>query len=423
MFKKFTIQIIVILSIIALSVLIVVQFYWANNLIQLQQKQFNHKVKIALTDVGYQLRLIHHESIKTLNPVKQLNTNAFVVEIQDIVNPITIDSLLQIEFGKHQINLPYKIAIYDCFTDSVLFSQSGSAKKEVTAAINYGIDWDVNTYNFGVIFNSSELHKKNNQLWMVALGVVLLIMFILIYVVWIMIQQKQLNEVKNDFINNMTHELKTPIATISLSAQVINQESIIQQPDRLKKYAAIIQDENNRLKNQVDRVLQIAYYEKDQLILNKTEVLLEELLQQSLTPFKELIQDLNGMYQLAIDPIYLFVDAHHFTHIFSNLIDNAIKYRNPKLPLCIEISAKNTGDQLEIIFKDNGIGIPKAQQAHVFKKFYRVPTGNLHNVKGFGIGLSYVKLMVEMHQGKIEVESKINSYTKFILTGNFTKDK
>ena len=417
--RRFTIPVIVALSIISLIALVWVQIIWANNLINLQNQQFNHKVKMALTNAGYELRLIQHESINTTHPVKQIDNNSFVVEIQDIVNPTQIDSILQKEFEKHEIDFPYKIAIYDCFTDSVVHTQSGTFLQERFAADDYGIDWDINSYNFGVVFPKTKLYLQNFKLWLIAIGVIILITLILGFAVFVIYKQKQLDEMKNDFINNMTHELKTPISTIALGAQVLNQDTIINQPERLKKYAQIILDENNRLKNQVERVLQIAYYENDKLVLDFVDMQLKNVIDKALEPYKESLQAINAVVEVLGDlDCKIHADQHHITQVFSNLIDNAIKYRQLNNPLKITIVVKELNGKLFVNFTDNGMGIGHDFLPHVFKKFYRVPTGNIHNVKGFGIGLSYVKLMIEQHGGKIDIESEMNKGTSFLITLN-----
>ena len=413
--KKNTIRIVIILGIFSLMALVVVQYQWANSIIDLQEKQFNHKVKIALTNAGYQLRLIQHDAINTIHPVKQIGKDTYIVEAQDIINPVTIDSLLQKEFKDMQIDIPYKIGIYDCFTDSVIYTRSGSMTKEAAAANEYGIEWDKNTYNFGVIFTNKEAYARNYLFWLLSLGVVLLITSLIIYAIFVIIKQKQLDEIKNDFINNMTHELKTPISTIAIGAKALNQPDIVNQPERLQRYAKIIEEENIRLKKQVERVLNIAFFEDDQLNLSKQKTRISEILEGALSPYKESIKEKGGAVKKIIEDFEVKVDEQHMMNVFSNLIDNAIKYRSKKRPLTIGINAKKVGANAIIEIEDNGVGIAAQHSNHIFNKFYRVPTGNQHDVKGFGIGLSYVKVMVHKHQGKIWVESEPGKGSKFII--------
>lgn len=392
-----------------------VQVYWANNLIQTEEKQFNHKVKIALINAGYKLRLIHHSTIDKVHLVKQISDESFIVEVQDIVNPLQIDSLLLEEFQSLEVARPFKIAIYDCFTDSVLYSHSGSRTEEVMAAEEYGVNWDINSYNFGVIFQPSNIYQRHFKSWIGSFGVIIILTSFFIYVINLIIRQKKLDEMKTDFINNMTHELKTPISTISLSSQVINNPNILEHPERLKRYSEIIQQENSRLKSQVERVLQIAFFEKQNIQLNFNKSNFKELISNAIKPFEILLEECNGEIKIDGNDIEVEVDEHHFTNVVSNLIDNAIKYAGAKAP-SISVHWTVSGTNLKLSVKDNGIGMTKDSLKNIFKKFYRVHTGNVHDVKGFGIGLSYVDLMIEKHQGIINVKSELNKGTNFEIT-------
>ena len=410
--KKRTLHIIIFGGVFSILLLFIVQFFWAKNLIHLESKQFNHKVKIGLLNAGYKLKLIHHSKIDKIHLVKQLTDNSYVVEVQDIVNPTTIDSLLQIEFMAQELYSPYKIAIYDCFTDSVIYAHSGSENANYVAAKDYGVDWNINSYNFGVIFPKINPLKQHLNIG-IASGVVIFgIVGFFIYVVTMLIRQKKLDEMKTDFINNMTHELKTPISTISLSSNVIMNKNIINQPERLKHYAGIINQENERLKTQVERVLQLALFEQKDFGLDIQSVSINEMIEKAIEPYKPLLEEKNGNYSIEGEFFFAEIDEHHFCNAISNLIDNAIKYCKEESPF-IQIHTVNLGKEISIKVKDNGIGMEKEEMKHIFKKFYRAPTGNIHNVKGFGIGLSYVEQIVKMHNGSIIVNSHKNKGTTF----------
>ena len=412
--KKRTLNIIIISGVFSILLLFIVQLFWAQNLISLESKQFNHKVKIGLLNAGYKLKLIHHSKIDKIHLVKQLTDNSYVVEVQDIVNPTTIDSLLQIEFKTQELYSPYKIAIYDCFTDSVIFAHSGSENANYVAAKEYGVNWNINSYNFGVIFPKINPLKQHLNIG-IASGVVIFgIVGFFVYVIIMLFRQKKLDEMKTDFINNMTHELKTPISTISLSSNVIMSENIISQPDRLKHYAGIIHQENERLKTQVERVLQLALFEQKDFGLHLQSVSINKIIEKAIEPFKLLLEEKNGNYSIEGENLIAEIDEHHFCNAISNLIDNAIKYCKEENPF-IKITIANLGKNISIKVKDHGIGMDKEEIKHIFKKFYRAPTGNVHNVKGFGIGLSYVEQILKMHNGFIKVNSHKNKGTTFEL--------
>lgn len=402
--NKKTINVIISAGTFCMLLLIVVQIFWARSLVEIEEKQFNHKVKIALTNAGYELRLIQHSTIDKVHFVKQINDESFVVEVQDIVNPVQIDTLLKKEFKTLEIERPYKIAIYDCFTDSVLYSQSGRRMNSSAIAKEKELQWDINSYNFGVIFSTSDFITENLNIWITSLTVIGILTSFFIYMISLFIKQKKISEMKTDFINNMTHELKTPISTISLSSQVLKQKNIINQPDRLYRYAEIIEQENNRLKNQVERVLQISFFEADSFKLNFKKVDISLLLKEAMKPFSITLEESGGHINFECTEVYAEVDDHHFTNIISNLIENAIKYRGESVPT-IDMALSSSNSEVCITLKDKGIGIPEEHLKHIFKKFYRVPTGDRHDVKGFGIGLSYVELVVNKHHGKITIKS------------------
>lgn len=404
-----------IIGVLSIFLVSIVHFVWAKNLIKVEEVQFNQKVKNALINSGYKLKLIHHSSIDKIHIVKQVSEETFIVEIQDIVNPLQIDSLLQEEFKLLEVERPYKIAIYDCFTDSVLYAHSGSRLQELVPAEEYGVNWDINSYNFGVIFSKANNFKVFNRTWIASVVVILILSVFFAYMILLLIKQKKLDDMKTDFINNMTHELKTPISTISLSSQVINNPNIIDQPERLKRYAEIIEQENTRLKDQVERVLQIAYFEQENLKLNFSSENINTIVRNAASPFQLLLKEKGGSIDIKCDDIDVELDQHHMTNVFSNLIDNAIKYAGESI-VRIEISSTvNDNSTVDITVSDCGIGMTKEEIRNIFKKFYRVPTGNVHNVKGFGIGLSYVDLMLRNHRGSIDVKSEKGVKTSFIL--------
>ena len=231
----------------------------------------------------------------------------------------------------------------------------------------------------------------------------------------IIFKQKKLSDMKTDFINNMTHELKTPIATISIASEMLKDNSISSSEENRSKYAGIIFEENKRLYNHVEQVLQLARLEKGELQLNLEDRDIHQIITSTSNHFQLILQELDGKIELNLNAIHSIfkVDEMHFTNVINNLIDNAVKY-NDKTPL-IKINTLNVpiGIQIEVI--DNGVGLSKEDQHKIFDKFYRVTKGNVHDNKGFGLGLSYVKSIIEKHNGEIKVESKIKEGSKFTI--------
>ena len=231
----------------------------------------------------------------------------------------------------------------------------------------------------------------------------------------VIFRQKKLSEIRNDFINNMTHELKTPISTISLASQMMADNTISREAIDINNLARVISDESMRLKLQVEKVLQMAFFEKTRMQLNQTDTDVHCLIRNAADNFSLVIKSRNGRisFDLKANYTHLMVDEIHFLNAISNLIDNAIKY-SPEDP-DITISTRNLKNSIAISIEDKGIGISKENLKRIYDKFYRVPSGNRHDVKGFGLGLSYVKKVVEEHNGSIKTESQVNKGTKITI--------
>jgi len=268
-----------------------------------------------------------------------------------------------------------------------------------------------------VIFPTKQNYILNSMnLLLPSIALVTLILIIFIVAIIIIFRQKQLNNIKNDFVNNMTHELKTPISTISLASQMLQDPGVGKTPETLKHISNVIKDETKRLSLQVEKVLQMAIFEKDKSILKLNEIKLNSLILDIIGNFSLKVTSKGGKIssKLSATSDLALIDEVHFTNVIFNLMDNALKYSDK--PLLLTVETWNEKDNLLISIEDNGIGIGKDDLRRVFEKFYRVSTGNLHNVKGFGLGLAYVKKIVSEHKGSIKVESELNIGTKFIIT-------
>ena len=245
---------------------------------------------------------------------------------------------------------------------------------------------------------------------------VLLVTFI--FTIYIIFRQKKLTEIKNDFINNMTHEFKTPISTISLAAQMLQDPSVGKSPAMFQHISGVINDETKRLRFQVEKVLQMSMFDRQKAVLKKKDMDANKMIEGVVNTFTLKVEKYNGTIttDLAAENPYVFVDEMHFTNVIFNLLDNAVKYRNPDRDLALTVRTWNESNKLFISIQDNGIGIKKENLKKIFDKFYRVHTGNIHDVKGFGLGLAYVHKIIRDHDGNIRAESEYGVGTKFIIT-------
>lgn len=339
--------------------------------------------------------------------------------------PGLIDSLIRRELNQMGINLPYYFGIqsdHQKNKDWVYVSNKKLFHPEITknlyAATLFPNDLKPTGHLLKVYFpDQNAFIWQTMGLSFAASALLLLVMMGSFYVaITIILRQKKLAEVKNDFINNMTHEFKTPISTISLATQLIQEEPAIAKNDSILRYLGIIKEENTRLGSQVERVLQTAQMEKEDIVLKKKEINVNTLLEQIAEANSPLIQSNQGKISIHApsESVWIVADEVHISNVLFNLIDNAIKYTHWE-PI-IQIYLEAGDNELKIRVEDNGIGMPKEVLNAIFDPFYRVPTGNIHNVKGFGLGLSYVKKIVEAHGGKVTVKSKVGQGSIFEIT-------
>lgn len=414
-----TIRIIIFLATLSLIGIVTTQIFWVREAYNLQEKQFNERVRMALNNVTNELLSINKDEAELFNPVKQVTSNYYVTLINDTVNPYLLENLLKNEFTERNIKIDFEYVIYDCFTDSIVFGDYVSIdnqEQDHLQSKSYNMIWDRDGHYFGVYFPSKQSYIINEMgIWLFSSSIILIIIIFFAYTISVILKQKRLSEIKNDFINNITHEFKTPISTISLSAEVLLDENISEEPERLSNYARIIKEENNRLKNQVDKVLQLATLDKNKLKLENESIDLHELITSSVKSFGLIVREREGeiLCKLNADKHNFFGDRIHITNTLHNLIDNAIKYsaNKPK----IEVATNYHKGFIEISVKDNGIGVSKEGQKYIFEKFYRAPTNDVHDVKGFGLGLNYVKTIVEAYNGSVKLISKEGEGSTFVI--------
>lgn len=398
-----------------------VQTYWVLKTLDLKEKQFDESVHIALLNTAKELSKLTRTNLPTEKLINRLASNYYVVNINDQINPDDLEFYLKREFEALSFKEDFEYGIYDCTSDEMVYgayvSFENHSSKELTESDLQLSSHDEFVYYFGVRFPNKNSFLLNSMSLTIIFSLLLLIAIIyFIFSMYIILYQKQLSQMQYDFINNMTHEFKTPISTINIASDVLLKNKNITQDPRMLRYAQIIKEQNNRLNSQVENVLQTAKMDKSNLSISKEEIHLNSLITDLSDSIQMKVQEKLGdiIFNLNAKNDLIVADKLHLTNVIYNLLDNALKYCDKRPE--IEISTENNKDNFVIFkIKDNGVGIKKENIEKLFRKFYRVPTGNIHNVKGFGLGLFYVQYICKRHKWKIEVESTVGEGTTFII--------
>ncbi len=346
---------------------------------------------------------------------KEISERVNFEELNGILEKVLVNNSVDLPFFYSIVDKQGKI-IYNCHKDIHQEDLNNTPSNIYTQKL-FPFEESNKVAYLQVTFPTKQNYILNSMnLLLPSIALVILILLVFIVAIVIIFRQKKLNNMKNDFVNNMTHELKTPISTISLASQMLQDSGVGKTPETLKHISNVIRDETKRLSLQVEKVLQMAVFEKEKSILKLNEIKINSLVEDIISNFSLKVTSKGGKItsnMKALNDVAL-IDEVHFTNVIFNLMDNALKYCDK--PLLLTIETWNEKDNLLISIEDNGIGINKEDLKRVFEKFYRVSTGNLHNVKGFGLGLAYVKKIVNEHRGSIKVESEINIGTKFTIT-------
>jgi len=338
-----------------------------------------------------------------------------------------LNDLLKSELQNNGLNLFFEYEIVD--KDKRIIYQSSEdefgMEDDVYTQILFPNDTPLMLNLLKVHFPTKQSYIYNSVRFLIPSFIFTFILLITFgFTTYIIYRQKKLSEMRNDFINNMTHEFKTPLSTISLAAQMLKDEAVAKNPTMFKHISGVITDETKRLSFQVEKVLQMSLFDQQKAVLKFKELDMNELIADVCDKFKLKVEKYGGSIEsnLSADNAYVMVDEMHITNVIFNLLDNAVKYAKQNEPLLLNVATWNETNKLNISVMDNGIGIRKENLKKIFERFYRVHTGNVHDVKGFGLGLAYVKKIIEDHNGTISAESEPNIGTKFIITLQITKN-
>jgi two-component system, OmpR family, phosphate regulon sensor histidine kinase PhoR len=430
--------IIIVLISISLLGIIYIQFNWITNVVKVKEEQYGEKVKMALQRAGQ----------KILNTNNEINASQILKDFQfnllqdnngrkNFLSNLTGNQIAEIirkSFQELNVNVPkFEFSVSSNVNDGTFFKPEvhsigfNKLREKGEEGIQYPIIPEsgsvfeslVSDGNIWVIIPNSKITLLKEMSWMIAGALLFTIIIISAFYLTVrtMLKQKKISEIKSDFINNMTHEFKTPIATISLAVDALKNEKVIGNVEKTNYFTGVIKEENKRMNKQVESILQAALLDKQELQLNLRNLHVNEIVQNAYDHFKIMLEQNNGTAELILNanPDTIKADEVHITNLVRNLMDNAIKYSKPDLPVHLKITTSCNKKVIQFQIEDNGIGMNKETSSRVFEKFYRAHTGNVHNVKGFGLGLTYVKAVVDAHEGKIKVDSTLGKGSTFIV--------
>jgi two-component system phosphate regulon sensor histidine kinase PhoR len=417
----------IIVMTIALIGLMGIQIYWITNASAVKEAAFQRTVTDVLTKVVSKVEKMEKRKASETNPNqgminfnRHLRYELFVTEQQ-------LDSLILQELNTHGIDTRFEFGIYNPERDLFLVEKDSAIRKsliEKGSAARLFISDIFTSPEYLLVYFPNERQFLLTELWgmlLISIILIIVIVYSFTYTITTIFRQKKLSEMKNDFINNMTHEFKTPISTISLACEALTDNGIKRSQEFTESYINIILEENKRLATMAEKILQTAVIEKGQLKMKRERIDFHEVITDVIKNIRIQVEIKDGIIRKqckATNPI-IIGDKVHLTNLVYNLLDNANKY-SPKKPVII-VRTENTSNGIILTIEDNGIGISKGEQKKIFDKLYRVPTGNIQDVRGFGLGLSYVKAIVDEHHGRISVESEINKGTKFKIFLPFTE--
>lgn len=395
-------NIIITLGLVAIIGILIAQLLWTKQAYNLEDRKFNQKVNIALMEVVD--KMSEGKSSFTENPVQIIANDYYVVNINNEFHPAVLEHYLKTEFTRFQINTDYVYALYNCHSDQMIYGKYMTSHQEEPSEKVIQFPKHKNlTYYFSIRFPDKTTYLISSlRFWYLLTFALIIILLVYVYSIYTIIQQKKFSELQRDFINNMTHEFKTPLSSILLASEALNKQEVVQENPKLKTYTSIIINQSFKLNNHIEKILNIAKNDASGLSLKPQKIILKPFIEEIAETIKQKNENISIQIDIEND-ISILADEFHFTNIVYNLLDNSIKYCETKPEILISSVKDPKG--LYLKFKDNGMGIPAKNINHIFDKFYRVPVNNSDEINGFGLGLFYVKKIVQQHNWKISVEN------------------
>jgi two-component system phosphate regulon sensor histidine kinase PhoR len=418
--RSLTLKWMMLLLTLLVGAILLVQLFWLNRVYNYEQKEFNTNVVKSIRGICEDMELDDSPGIQIQKLIERPNLNTFLLQVDTLPQKDSLLFYLASEFDDFDVFTDCKMAVYSDSSGQYLYQAylptAASTQEQGSHPKYTAIDLPLYTRPHAYIHlffphrQQYIIHQLN--FWIVTSVLLLLVLIGFAASMFYFYKQKFLNEVQKDFVNNFTHEFKTPLAVMKLASEVINNGVIAEQPDRLKKYSGIIAEQTEHLQSQVEKLLRTANTDQYELPLEKSTFAPNDIIMDVVKDMDPLIRQTNTRIELKLEEERksVYADENHIAMVLVNLVENAIKYS--KEPYVIITTASENGSYTFSV-KDNGIGIEKKYLKQLFKKFFRVPTGNVHNVKGFGLGLNFVKKVIDAHRGKILVYSIPGIGTEF----------
>ncbi len=390
------------LGLIAIIGILIAQLLWTREAFTIEEKKFSQKANIALLEVAKMLYAGTNNLLPSENPVQKISNDYYIVNVNNDFEPEVLEYYLKTEFAKATLNTDFEYAMYNCQSDEMVYGNYVSRldNKDKSEQIYFPKHKNL-VYYFAVRFpNETSYLFSSLKFWFILSGALILILLVYAYSIFTILQQKKYSELQRDFINNMTHEFKTPLSSILIASNFLSNQNQIKTDNKLNNYTRIIIDQSKKLNAHIEKILSIAKADNAPLELNKTKInvaiQIQEVTDTVLLKYPDCIVSLQSDKEYFIE-----ADNFHFNNILFNLLDNSVKYceQTPK----IEILIATENHFLKLQFTDNGIGIPSNNIKDIFDKFYRIPNQKSNEVTGFGLGLYYVKKIIDLHHWKISV--------------------
>ncbi|WP_375561967.1 sensor histidine kinase [Bernardetia sp. OM2101] len=435
--NKQTIILLLIFALLSIFGIISIQIYWVQRAFDANRKQNEQKIQVALQNIAEKIADYNKTTLPSNSPINQLSSDYYTVSVNCEIDAAVLEYFLKSEFSKRNIQTDFEYGIYDCDSEKMVYgnyissNQSDTNSKNTQRLKKELPKWEGQNYYFGIRFPSvSSQLVSEMDIWIFLSVILLLVIFFLVYGMFFIITQRQFSQAQKQFINNITHELKTPISILGIAAKVlinndenaeITHERTQKEKERKNQYAIIVKEQTERLNSQVEKLVELLMLERSSYVpLSLEKINLQETIQETIQSFElEVlakqdfqnqdfkIQFTEGENQIE-NEIFIKADKVHFQNMLHNLLENAFKYNQntPFVEISISLQSKN---RLTLSIKDNGIGIDKKYQKRIFDKFFRIQNSDIHTTKGFGLGLSYIKQVIKAHKWTIKVDSKMNN--------------